>query len=107
MALGLSQQDAEAIARTETQALVNKAREEGYREEFDLEQERFDWVGPTDDRTTDACEWIKSQIPEEGVRLETLKELVQEAPEHDDMITTTPREWTPHIQCRHTYTRQV
>lgn len=108
MSLGLDDREAEVIARTETQALVNKAREEGYREEFDdIEQERFDWVGPSDDRTTDACEWIKSQIPEEGVRLSTLKELIEEAPNHDDMISTDAREWTPHIQCRHSYTRQV
>lgn len=106
MALGLDRSGAEVIARTETQALVNAAREENYREEFDLDQERFDWVGPDGPRTTDACEWIKDQIPDGGVRLDTLKELVQEAnsrfiDSHD------AREFTPHIQCRHTYTRQV
>lgn len=107
MALGLSDREAEVIARTETQALVNKAREAGYEEQFDLEEERFNWVGPSDNRTTDACEWIKSQIPENGVTLPDLKALVQEAPEHDPNIDTDPREFTPHVQCRHTYTRQV
>lgn len=107
MALGLDRHDAEVIARTETQALVNKAREEGYREEFDLDEERFQWVGPDDNRTTDACEWIKAQVPDDGVSLDRLKELIQEAPEHDADVNTEPREFSPHISCRHTYTRVV
>lgn len=109
MALGLSEDEAEAIARTETQALVADAREQGYAEEFDLEEEEFRWVGPDDHRNTDACEWIKAQVAEEGgaVSLARLKELVEEAPEHDPDINTEPREWTPHINCRHTFVRAV
>lgn len=105
MALGLTEHEAEAIARTETQALVAKARELGYEEEFDLEEERFKWVGPDDRRTTDACDWIKKQVPAEGVSLAALKDLVQEAPSHDPKLDTEAREWTPHINCRHTFVR--
>ena len=100
----LTKQEAERIGRTETQALVNEAREEGYREEFDLDEERFDWVGPSDDRTTETCEAIKDRIPDAGVTLSELQDIVAEearAHGHD------PREWTPHINCRHTFTRQV
>lgn len=104
MALGLDQDDAERIARTETQALVNAAREEGYREEFDVEAERFRWVGPDDDRTTDTCEAIAAEVGEDGVPLPELQDTVGRiAREHGH----DPRDWTPHVNCRHTYTRVV
>jgi hypothetical protein len=68
--------EAERIARTETQNLVAKSRERGYREKYG-DAARFKWVGPSDHRTTDACEWIKNQIPDdEGVTLERLQDLV-------------------------------
>lgn len=108
MALGLEKQEARTIARTETQALVNDAREQGYEEQFDLDEERFDWVGPSDNRTTDACEWIKAEIEDregDGVTLAELKDLVAEA--NDRFIDHEGREWTPHINCRHTFTRVV
>lgn len=102
--VGLDKRDAERIARTETQALVNEAREQGYEEQFDLAEERFKWVGPSDSRTTETCEAIKNRVGEAGVQLETLKETVQDvAREHGH----DPREWTPHINCRHTYVRVV
>jgi hypothetical protein len=104
---GLSENRAETIARTETQAAVNAAREEAYEAREDDREYRFDWVGPSDHRTTEACEWIKSQIPEEGVRMDRLKELIQESVRHDSDIDTEPREFTPHVSCRHTYSRQV
>lgn len=97
--------DAERIARTETQALVNTAREEGYEEQFDLSEERFRWNGPDDHRTTESCEWIKSQIPDEGVTMSELKVLISEA--NDRFVDHDGREYTPHISCRHTFTRVV
>lgn len=105
MALGLDKQDAERIARTETQALVAEAREQGYRDREDFEDLRFRWVGPSDNRTTDACSWIKDQIPEDGVSLEELKQLVDDA--NDQFIDHASREWTPHIGCRHQPIRSV
>lgn len=101
----LDANEAERIARTETQALVADAREQGYREQFDIDEERFKWVGPSDGRTTEACEWIKAQIPDEGVHLDELKALVEGANER--FIDHAPRELTPHINCRHQFVRAV
>lgn len=109
--LGADTDDAERIARTETHELLADARERGYEERGDGD-ERFKWVGTYDDgRTTEACQWLLEQTnPKHGgdpVGLERLKELVQEAPEHDPDVNTEPREWTPHIQCRKTFVRHV
>lgn len=109
----VSEDKAETWARTETQSIVNHAAEDAYEE---LEEERgeefrYKWVGNVDDRTTEACEWLLEQTnPSYGgtpVTLERLKELIQEAPEHDDDIETQAREFTPHINCRKRYVRHV
>lgn len=101
---GVDYEDAERIARTETQSLVSTAREEGYRDEFDLSEERFRWVGPDDQRTTDTCEAIKDRVGEDGVLMDELKDIIrEEAIEHGH----DPREFTPHVNCRHTLTRVV
>jgi len=111
MALGLSESDARTIARTETASLVNTAREEGYRDQFG-DDARYKWVGPTDDRNTDACEWLREQTnPKFGgtpVPIDELKELIQEAPTHDDeMPDDMAREWVVHPNERYTYVRVV
>jgi hypothetical protein len=120
----LNADEAETIARTETQSIINDAREEGYAESDMIENEEFYWTGAIDDRTTDACRWLIGGTSEaeniggafdgtnpnyggNPVSLEELKELVKEAAEKDDEITTKPREWTPHINCRKTYVRNV
>lgn len=102
----LERSEAEVIARSELQSTVATAREEGYREQFDLAEERFDWVGPDDARNSEECPWIKAQIPEEGVRMDRLKELIQQAP---DAVGSdlSAREWSPHPQCRHQPVRVV
>jgi hypothetical protein len=41
------------------------------------------------------------------VPLEELKELVTKAAEKDPDVTTKPRDWTPHINCRKSYVRDV
>lgn len=103
---GLEERDAERIARTETQSVVNKGRELYYEERFPDKEVLYKWNGPGDHRTTDACEWLKEETAG-GVPMRELKELIQEAPEHDPDINTDPREYTPHIQCRHSYFRVV
>ncbi|QLG62822.1 hypothetical protein [Halorarum salinum] len=100
----LAEHEAERIARTETQAVVNDAREIGYRERDDFEDLRFRWAGPDDHRTTETCEAIKDQTPEEGLSLSELESLVEEVAREEGH---DPRKWTPHIQCRHTYVRDV
>lgn len=108
---GLSRMEAERIARSETQALVTQAREEGYRDQFDLEEERFYWTGPMDHRKTDGCEWLVEETnPHHGgspVALEELRDLVEEANARDPEIDHEPREWSVHIQCRDTFVRHV
>jgi hypothetical protein len=125
----LDRDDAERIARTETQSIVSNAREEGYKEQG-LEDEKFYWVGALDSRTTNSCRWLiggDSEVDEsqgdfdkagnfagtnpnhggEPRSLEKLKELVQEAAERDKTVNTKPRTWTPHISCRKSYVRDV
>lgn len=105
----LDYEEAERIARTETASLVNDAREDGYREEFDMSEVRFKWVGP-DRNDTDACKWLKEQTnPDYGGTprpLDELKELVAEAQDRFFPRLST-REWVIHPNERHTYSRVV
>lgn len=82
-----TRQKALTIARTETAATLNTAREIGY-EELGQDDDLFYWEGNLDGRQTDACEWlIKKTNPQHGgnpVSLSELKDLIEEAPEHDD-----------------------
>lgn len=64
---GLEDHEAERIARTETQSIVNHAREQGYRERDDVDELRFRWIGPSDHRTTETCESIKERVPEDEI----------------------------------------
>jgi len=48
--------EAERIARTETAAVLNTAREESYVIEYP--DAKFYWSGRLDNRTTAACEWL-------------------------------------------------
>lgn len=104
----LTDSEAETIARTETASAVNTAREEAY-EERGLADARFRWTGPSDARTTEACEWLKDRTAD-GVTLERLRELIEDAPTHDDDMQDNmarPENYLPHISCRHTYVRVV
>jgi len=110
----VSEDKAETIARTETQSIVNHAAEDAYEELSERRDEEFEfkWVGSDDRRTTEACTWLLEQTnPDHGgnpVSLEELKELIQEAPEHDpELPDTMAREFTPHINCRKRYVRHV
>jgi hypothetical protein len=105
---GLSDHDAERIARTETQAIVTDARERWYAEEFPDDGDLFIWQGPQDDRTTDACTEAKERTnPEYGgepVSLSELKDVVADvARKHFPGLSS--REWTVHPHERHTIVR--
>ena len=110
----LSRSEAETIARTETASIANTAREQGYEEKGLVEDSKFYWSGSLDDRTTDACRWlIEKTNPFHGgtpVPLEELRELVEEAPTHDDELPddiARPENWVVHYNERKTYTRAV
>lgn len=85
----LDRDEAERIARTESSAVLNKSRELGYEEKGD-EDGRFYWTGasPGSPRQTEACEWLIEQTnPNYGgtpVPMDELKEMIDEAPEHDE-----------------------
>jgi hypothetical protein len=108
----VSEQYLETVARSETQHLVSTAAEESYRDRLDMDEAEFRWSGmPFDpDRSTEACQWIERQIEQAGggVSMDRLKELIQEAPEHDpDLDDDMAREWSPHPQCTHRPVRVV
>jgi hypothetical protein len=106
--LGVDRDRAEMIARTETASAVNTAREEAYSERG-LEDAKFKWVSQDDDRRTDACAWLTEQT-EDGVSMDKLKDLIDEAPEHDpDMQNdlARPENFVVHPNERSTWTRVV
>ena len=103
---------AETIARTETASVLNTAREEGYEERGD--DNRFYWSGNLDGRQTEACEWLINETnPNYGgdpVALGELRELVEEAPTHDDDMDDNlarPENWVVHPNERKTFVRHV
>lgn len=59
----------------------------------------FRWVGPDDDSTSRACEWIKAQT-RDGVRLTELKRLIGEA-KHRFVDDPPDDPMRPHDWCRH------
>ena len=97
----LTDYEAERIVRTETTLIANKARELEYREKHP--ESKYVWIGPQDQRTTKTCTKVKESQPKDGLPLDLLKKLV-----YDTAIAngdTQPRDWTPHISCRHTFKR--
>jgi hypothetical protein len=110
---GLDRDDAEVIARTESSAVLNSAREIGYEERGEADA-LFYWSGaePGDDRQTEACRWlIEKTNPFHGgepVPLQELRELVDEAPQHDDDMNNAlarPDSWVVHPQERSTFVK--
>jgi hypothetical protein len=110
----LSRDDAERIARTESSAVLNKAREEGYEAKGDADEGLFYWTGadPGDDRQTEACEWlIRETNPFHGgepVPMKELRQLVDEAPTHDDEMDNDlarPDSWIVHPNERSSFVK--
>jgi hypothetical protein len=94
----LGEWEAERIARTETTAIANKARELDFQDSQPPETLYY-WGGPDDDRTSDVCREIKDRLKGQGLPLGALKALVNEVSVKYGM---KPRDWNPHPQCRHT-----
>jgi hypothetical protein len=109
---GISEGQAETVARTETSSVLNEAREEGYEDRPDAggPQERFMWVGPDDSRTTDACEKLKELTnPDYGgdpVTMPELKRLEEDI--HSEFFPDLEfRTHVVHINERHTFRRAL
>ncbi len=109
---GISEGQAETVARTETSSVLNEAREEGYEDRPDTggPQERFMWVGPDDSRTTDACEKLKRLTnPDYGGDPMTMPELkrAEEAVHSEFFPDLEFRTHVVHINERHTFRRAL
>ena len=107
---GVPEEQLEVVARTETASVLNKAREEGYQSREESGRFRFKWVGPSDNRTTDACTELKERTnPDHGgtpVSLPDLKRMEQEVhAEHFNNLEF--RTHTIHPNERHTFVRVV
>jgi len=109
----LSRDDAERIARTESSAALNKARELGYEQRGEGD-ELFYWTGadPGDARQTEACEWLIRQTnPFHGgdpVPMNELRDMLTDAAEQDDDIPTSmvrADSWVIHINERSTFAK--
>ena len=109
----IDRQRAERIARTETSAVLNSAREDGYQERGE-DDALFYWTGasPGDDRQTEACEWLIRQTnPFEGGTprpMDELRGMLNEAWTHDDEMDTNmarPESWVVHINERSTFSK--
>lgn len=97
----INMNQAEAIARTEVQALQNKAREWSYHKVDPQEKWRYKWLNPVDHRTTEICKNLVAKT-RGGVTLKRLRKLVEL---ESKAAGFEPREWTPHINCRSTFVR--
>jgi len=79
-ALGVGPERADSIARTESASVLNNAREDVFEDlEDDKDEELlYEWIGPSDHRTTDACAWLEEQTAG-GVTMDELVDLQREA----------------------------
>ena len=93
---------AEPVVRTETASVLNTATEEAYEDLGVADEPVFEWVGPRDHRTTDACEWLK-QRTEGGVTMAELVDLEREAQERFFPDLDEFRRHVVHPNERHTF----
>lgn len=108
------------IARTETSALLDTAKDLAHDaemaeieeeadspEEVEEEEPKFVWEGPNDESTTDICSKV-GEITEErnGVTLDELQDLLKRHARKSKSGTPgRVNEWSPHYQCRRTFER--
>lgn len=95
----LTYEESEMIARTEMSALSNKAREWSYLKIDPEKKFKYRWIGPDDNRTTQICKNIKARTAR-GVSLDELKKIIDEEGRKGGF---EPRDFLPHINCRHTF----
>jgi hypothetical protein len=107
---GVDTDDLEVVARTETASVLNEAREIGYESMPDSAQARFYWQGPSDSRTTEACEELKERTnPQYGGTPVSMNELVrmEQEVQAEHFSSLSFRKHAIHPQERHTFVRQV
>lgn len=111
---GMDDEQAHNIARTETSAVLNSAREEAYKKRPQAANYVYYWSGPADHRRTDVCKEIVNEVESRGgsVPMNELRSILRSKArkyENTDQGGTPERvsEWCPHYQCRHTFVRDV
>ena len=97
-------QQAETIASTERQSLINKTREYIYNQSDPEGETRYKWLNPLDKRTSKICKNI-TENSKQGLTLNELKELIKQEANNNGM--KDPREWTPHPNCRSVMVRTI
>ena len=102
---------AQLIARTEMQALQNKAREWAFKSFDPNDKEKYKWLGPNDSRVTNTCKAIKKRTSN-GVSMDQLKSIVKDESRKAILRGELPsnfksRDFTPHFSCRHTFIRHI
>lgn len=100
--LGLDEEQAQAIAGTEHQAITNKLREITFTEDDPEGEYKFKWLSIPDYRRTKICENITDRT-KNGVTMEKLKEII-----HEESIAggfDGEREFTSHPNCRSIFSR--
>jgi len=111
--LDISQSDALDIARNETASTLNVARADAWEEYAretgsETDEVLYDWIGPTDHRTTPICRETEQEIQRRGgaVPLSELKGILREKAEQYADDGGTPErvdEFHPHFNCRRTF----
>ena len=107
---GVDTEDLEVVARTETASVLNEARERGYESMPDSATAKFYWQGPSDSRTTEACEELKERTnPQYGGTPVSMNELVrmQQEVQAEHFASLSFRKHAIHPNERHTFVRQV
>jgi len=94
---GLNRGWAFKTARQHLNQLVLQTRMRGYRQDR-LAGRRFRWAGPDADHP--ACQWIMSQVPDEGLPYHDLVELMQQA-KHEYVEDPPSSVYVVHDWCRH------
>jgi len=98
---------ADTIVTTETQAITTKMREWSYKKTDPEGENRYKWIGPNDHRTTPVCREITDKT-RKGVTLKELKKIVHDVGKkyaEKDNSGFTPRDFSPHFNCRHTFVK--
>ena len=89
------------IARTESHRISTIARSNSYFKADPKGAFKFQWIGPSDNRTTDICKELERKTIN-GVSKSVLKNLIGDvAKKHGSKA----RDFTPHINCRHTFVK--
>lgn len=96
--IGIEEKQAEAIARTEQQALQNSAREIMFKEIDPKEEYKYKWVSIPDSRRSEICKEI-TELTKKGVSMKKLKNIIKEVAAK---YNSEAREFTPHVNCRST-----